>query len=141
MKFFLFKRKHKIWQKYYDKDKREVEVPKKSLFEFLEEQNIDRLDNYAINYFGRKITYRELFYEIDLCAKSMKAQGIRKGDVISICLPNIPESIIVFYAVSKIGAIANMIHPLSAETEIKYYVNISKSKYIIAIDILYKRIF
>lgn len=140
MKFFLFKRKHKIWQKYYDKDKREVEVPKKSIFEFLEEQNIDRLDNYAINYFGRKITYRELFYEIDLCAKSMKAQGIRKGDVISICLPNIPESIIVFYAVSKIGAIANMIHPLSAEEEIKHSIVDTKSVMLFTINFNYKKI-
>ncbi len=140
MKFFLFKRKHKIWQKYYDKDKREVEVPKNSLFEFLEEQNKDRLNNYAINYFGKKTTYRELFYEIDLCAKAMKSQGVRKGDVVSICLPNVPESVIIFYAVSKIGAVANMIHPLSAEEEIKASIVGTKSVMLFTINFNYKKI-
>ena len=127
MKFFLFKKKRKVWEKFYAKDERSVKMPEMSLYEFLEDNNYDRLGNTAINYFGSKMTYRELFHEIDLCAKAMKSQGIRKGDVVSICLPNIPESIFIFYAVSKIGAVANMIHPLSAEEEIKKSIADTKS--------------
>ena len=140
MKFFLFKKKKKIWEKFYPKDKRNVDIPQMSIYEFMEGKNKDRLDNYALNYFGRKITFRELFYEIDLCAKSMRAQGIRKGDVVSICLPNVPESVIVFYAVSKIGAVANMIHPLSAEEEIKKSINDTKSVMLFTVNFNYKKI-
>ena len=64
----------------------------------------------------------------------MKQLGIKKKDVVSICMPNTPEGIISFYAINKVGAIANMIHPLSSADEIKYYVNLSKSKLIIAAD-------
>ena len=141
MKFFLFnKKKSKIWLKYYSKDKRSVEIPQMSIYEFLYEKNIDRFDNYALNYFGNKMTYRELFYEIDLCAKAMRSQGIRKGDVVSICLPNVPESVIVFYAVSKIGAVANMVHPLSAEEEIKASIRDTKSVMLFTSNFNYKKI-
>ena len=140
MKFFLFKKKKKIWEKFYSKDKREVEMPQMSLYEFLEKQNENRMEHYALNYFGNKITYRELYYEIDLCAKALRSQGIRKGDVVSICLPNVPESIYIFYAVNKIGAIANMIHPLSAEEEIKKSIADTKSVMLFTINFNYKKV-
>lgn len=141
MKFFLFhKKKNKIWQKYYDKDKRNVEVPPMSIYEFLASNNEEHMDHVAINYFGAKMTYQELFQEIDYCAKAMRSQGIRKGDVVSICLPNVPESVIAFYAVSKIGGIANMIHPLSAEEEIKASIRDTKSVMLFTVNFNYKKI-
>ena len=140
MKFFLFKKKHKIWEKFYDKDKRDVDMPEMSMYEFIYGRNEFRMRNTALNYFGRKTTYQELFNEIDLCAKAMRSQGIRKGDVVSICLPNIPESIFVFYAVSKIGAVANMIHPLSAEEEIKKSITDTKSVMLFTVNSTYKKI-
>jgi len=140
MNFFLFKRKQKIWEKFYHKDERTVSMPEMSIYEFLEEQNKNRLQNTAINYFGNKMTYQELFQEIDICAKAMKSQGIRKGDVVSICLPNVPESVISFYAANKIGAIANMIHPLSAEEEIKKSITDTKSVMLFTINFNYKKI-
>lgn len=140
MNFFLFKRKKKIWEKFYQKDERNVSMPEMSIYEFLEEQNKNRMQNTAINYFGSKMTYQELFQEIDICAKAMKSQGIRKGDVVSICLPNVPESVISFYAANKIGAIANMIHPLSAEEEIKKSIADTKSVMLFTINFNYKKI-
>ena len=140
MNFFSFLNSKKPWEKYYDKDKRKVEVPNVSLFEYIYKRNQDKLDNVALNYFGVRITYRELFYEIDLCAKAMRSQGIRAGDVVSICLPNTPEAVIVFYAVSKIGGVANMIHPLSAEEEIKKSIADTKSVMLFTVNFNYKKI-
>ena len=140
MDFFLFRKKKRIWEKFYHKNERTVDVPPMSLYEFLYEKNIDRMDNIAINYLGNKITYRVLFHEIDLCAKAMRSQGIRKGDVVSICMPNTPESVIAFYAVSKIGGIANMIHPLSAEEEIKKSIADTKSVMLFTVNFNYKKI-
>ena len=114
MKLFFNKNK-RLWHKYYNKKDREVTTPDMSLFEYLYNSNIDRLNKTAINYFGKKISFSEFFNKIDICAKALKSQGVREKDVVSICLPNVPEAVILFYAVSKIGAIANMIHPLSAE--------------------------
>ena len=84
--------------------------------------------------------YKDFLKQIDDCARSFKQLGIKHNDVVSICMPNPPEAIISFYALNKIGAIANMIHPWLAEPEIKYFVNFSKSKYIITIDIAFNKI-
>lgn len=140
MKLFSFLKKKKLWEKYYSKEEREVDVPDMSLYEFLWQENEFRQDNYALNYFGKKMRYRELFYEIELCAKALKKIGVQDGDVISICLPNVPEAVILFYAVSKIGAVANMIHPLSAEEEIKKSVVDTKSIYLFTVNFNYKKI-
>ncbi|MBQ8132728.1 MAG: acyl--CoA ligase [Bacilli bacterium] len=109
----------KDWFHFYPKNKRQIKMPNMSLYEYLYKENRNHLKNIAINYMGNKMTYNTLFKEINRCAKAMRSQGIREGDVVSICMANTPEAIISFYAVSKIGAISNMIHPLSAEEEIK----------------------
>ena len=128
------------WLKFYPKEKREIKVPNLSLYEFIYEQNKDRQDNIALNYFNRKMTYRELFHQIDLCARAMRSQGIREGDVVSVCMANTPEAVISFYAISKIGAIANMIHPLSAEAEIRDSLIATNSVMLIAINLTYKNV-
>lgn len=135
----LNREKH-AWDKFYPKDKRNIKVPNMSLYEYIYENNKDRQSNVAINYFNKKTTYYELFKEIDLCARAMRSQGIREGDVVSVCMANTPEAVISFYAISKIGAIANMIHPLSAEEEIKQSLIATKSVMLIAINLTYKNV-
>lgn len=128
------------WDKYYDKDKRVIEVPNMSLYEYLRNCSENHLDEIALNYFNKKMTYRNFLNEINVCAKALRSQGIREGDVVTICMPNTPEAVITFYAVNEIGAIANMIHPLSAEEEIKYSLISTKSVMLIAINLSYKKV-
>lgn len=128
------------WYKYYDGIKEHLSYPDISLYELLEQTANKHLENISYNYYGKKKKYKDFLNQIDECARSLKKLGIKHNDTVSICMPNTPEAIISFYALNKIGAIANMIHPLSAENEIKYFVNISKSKYIITIDIAFNKI-
>ena len=119
----IFKKKKEVyenaWDKYYDKDKRNISIPNISIYDYFERTTINHEYDSAINYFGEKTSYIELISKIDLCAKALASIGIRENDVVTICLPNVPEAIITFYAVNKIGAIASMLHPLSSEEEIK----------------------
>ena len=110
------------------------EFPTCSLYEYILEQSAEHIDMIALQYFTRKISYRHFFEKIDECARALVALGVKRGETVSICLPNIPEAIYLFYAVSKIGAVANMIHPQSAVNEMKYYLNVSDCKYIFALD-------
>ena len=128
------------WYKFYTKEQRNIEVPKVSLYEYIRIHNLDNMNRTAINYFGRKITYEEFFYNIDLCARSLVSHGVREGDVVSICMANTPEAVISFYAVNKVGAVANMIHPLSAEEEIKASLKATKSVVLIAMNICLDKI-
>ena len=118
----------------------ELEYPNISIFELVKRASNKYSNNIAYNYFGNICNYKDFIKKVEECAKSLKQLGIKQNDVITICMPNTPEAIIAFYAINMIGAIANMIHPLSAENEIKYYLNVSNSIMLITIDIAWNKI-
>ena len=94
-------------------------------------------DNVAFDFYGKATTYKELIREIETCAKALQTIGVREGDRVTIALPNCPQAIQVFYAVNLVGGICNMIHPLSAEKEIEFYLNESRSVTAITLDQFY----
>ncbi len=96
--------------------------------------------NTAFQYFNVEVTYKELIKKINKVAMSLKALGVEKGDRVTICMPNTPEAVYSFYAINEIGAIANMIHPLSSEKEIEYYLNEANSKVMICVDISFPKV-
>ena len=128
------------WRKFYDKEKYHLEYPDFSAYKLVEYTSGKHINNISYNYYGNKKTYKEFLEQIDTVAKSLKALGVKKRDVVSICVPNIPEGIIAFYAINKIGAISSMIHPLSAENEIERYLKLSKSEWLITIDFAFNKI-
>lgn len=128
------------WAKYYKKEDRKIKIEDISIYQMLVKNNASRDKNVAINYYGTLITYKELFYKINQAANAFRSQGIRRGDIVTICMPNTPEALIAFYAINKIGAVANMIHPLSGEQEIKNYLISTHSVMLIMIDICYEKV-
>lgn len=96
-------------------------------------------DNVAFDFMGKATTYKEMIANIENCAKALKTIGIRENDKVTIAMPNCPQSIYLFYAVNQVGAIANMIHPLSAEKEIEFYLNESQSVTAITLDQFYHK--
>lgn len=146
MKFFSFigfKKKPKAsWSKYYDKKDMNFDIPNISIYEYIKNKSLNNnyKDKTAIDYFGTKMTYTEFYREIDKVARAFRSQGIRRGDVVTILSANIPEAVISFYALNKIGAVANMIHPLSAENEIKAALQRYSTVMLVAMDITYSKI-
>ena len=95
--------------------------------------------NVAFDFMGKSTTYKELVEQIETCAKALKTIGIREGDKVTIAMPNCPQAIYLFYAVNLVGGIANMVHPLSAEKEIEFYLNDSESITAITLDQFYHK--
>ena len=93
----------------------------------------------AFDFMGKSTTYRQLVAEIERCARALKTVGIRENDKVTIAMPNCPQAIYLFYAVNLVGAVANMIHPLSAEKEIEFYLNESESVLAITLDQFYDK--
>ena len=96
-------------------------------------------DNVAFDFMGSSTTYRRLVQQVEQCAKALKTIGVREGDKVTIAMPNCPQAIFMFYAVNLVGGIANMIHPLSAEKEIEFYLNESESVTAITLDQFYEK--
>ena len=125
----------KPWLKYYDEEVLNKTLPEKTIYEYITENNKKYPNRIALNYFGKKITYGQLLKNIDQTARAFRAYGIREGDIVTICMPTIPETIYVYYALSKIGAIANMVDPRTSKEGIENYINEAKSKMLIMIDV------
>ncbi|MGI6766331.1 MAG: AMP-binding protein [Lentihominibacter sp.] len=97
-------------------------------------------NNVAFDFMGRGTTYKKLLEKIDACARSLRTIGVCEGDRITIAMPNCPQAIFMLYAINRVGAVANMIHPLSAEKEIEEYLNMSGSTTILTLDQFYNKI-
>ena len=93
----------------------------------------------ALTFEGKDTTYEKLVPQIRKAEKAFRAIGIKEGDVVTICMPNMPQTVICLYAVNAIGAVASMIHPLSAVHEIAFYLQEASSSTIITIDQFYTK--
>ena len=93
----------------------------------------------ALDFMGKSTSYSELLRQIDLCADALFHLGIGENSKVTIALPNCPQAVYLFYAINKIGAVANMVHPLSAEKEIEFYLAESESVAIITLDQFYDK--
>ena len=94
-----------------------------SMFEAVEKIADEYPNNIAFDFMGRSTTYREMIINIEKCARSLRTIGVREGDKVTIAMPNCPQAIYMFYAVNLAGAVANMVHPLSSEKELEFYIN------------------
>ncbi len=121
------------WTKYYGTTPKSLNYPHKTMYQLLAATAAQYPDNDAYTFMGKKTTYAQFMKRIDAAAKGLTAMGIGKGDKVTICMANTPQALDCFYALNRIGAIPNMIHPLSAAKEIAFYLNFSKSKAILTL--------
>ena len=128
------------WIASYNDIKAHLEYPDTSIVDHLLSKVNDHPNNVAFEYYGTEVTYKELRERIKETAASLVAMGVKKGDIITVCTPNVPQGVVMFYAANYIGAIASMVHPLSSESEIEYYVNDTKSKIILTLDLFYEKV-
>lgn len=138
--FGIKKKPNAPWKKYYTKEELDIKIPDESIYQTLEKSAKEVPNHIALEYMGKNISYKQFIQLIDKCAKSFLQIGIREGDIVTICMPNTPETLISFYAINKIGAIANMIHPLSSEEEIKDYLQETESVAFVMIDVCYEKV-
>ena len=125
------------WKDHMDGVPMHLEYPQGSMFEAVEAMAGQYPDQVAFDFMGRSVTYRQMIREIKLCCAGLQSLGFRAGECFTIALPNCPQAIYMLYAVNLAGGICNMIHPLSAEKEIVFYLNAAESAYVVTLDQFY----
>lgn len=108
-----------------------------SMYDKIAEIAVKYPDYIAYDFMGGKVKYKEFIKKVDECARALAAIGVREGESVTICMPNAPQAVIMFYAVNKVGAIANMVHPLSGEKEIEFCLKESASVVCLTLDQFY----
>ena len=124
----------KIWEQWYNERQFNIEYPECCCYESLK-NTVNKYPEYkAYNYFGVEKDYKTLLNDVDVMSNALVKLGVQKGDYITICSSNVPEAVISFYAINKLGAISNMVHPKTSIEEIEYFLNLTGSKLVIALD-------
>lgn len=125
------------WLKNYGEVKFHLDYPDTTMSGAVLETAKNNPDFPALAFMGREINYTTLAERIEECAKAFKALGIKEDDRVTLCMPNVPQTVYCFYALNRIGAVATMIHPLSAVGEIEFYLNETESKYVVTLDMFF----
>ena len=128
------------WTAYYGTTPKSLDYPHITMYEKLAETAGQNPDRTAYVFMGKQTSYTQFMNRIEAAAKGLYHMGIRKGDRVTICMANTPQALDCFYALNRIGAIPNMIHPLSAAKEIAFYLNFSKSRAILTLDQFYHKV-
>ncbi len=108
-----------------------------SMYEAVETIALRYPDYIAYDFMGSRTTYKNFIKEINECARALKSIGVQEGEAVTICMPNAPQTMVMFYAVNLVGAIANMVHPLSSEKEIEFTIRESGSAVCLTLDQMY----
>ncbi len=108
-----------------------------SMYDKVAQIAVNYPDYIAYDFMGGKVKYKDFIRKVDECARALAAIGVKEGERVTICMPNAPQAVIMFYAINKVGAIANMVHPLSSEKEIEFYLKESASVVCITLDQFY----
>ena len=128
------------WLAYYGNTPATIDYPHVTMYQLLSQTAKQYPNNIAYNFMGKETTFAEFMKRIDATAKGFVKMGIGKGDRVTICMANTPQALDCFYALNRIGAIPNMIHPLSAPAEIAFYLNVSRSKAILTLAQFYDKV-
>lgn len=128
------------WRAYYGNTPASLDYPRLTMYQMVAETAKKYPKTLAYTFMGKGTTYEEFVQRIDRAAKGLVKLGIRKGNRVTICMPNTPQALDCFYALNRIGAIPNMIHPLSAAQEIAFYLNVSHSKAVLTLDQFYGKV-
>ena len=94
----------------------------------------------ALSFMGRSISYERLVEEIGKTAAAFRRIGVKEGDRVTLCLPNIPQTVYALYALNELGAVVSLIHPLSAEKEIVFYLQEAGSTVLVGLHQFYEKL-
>ncbi|MBE6150564.1 MAG: acyl--CoA ligase [Firmicutes bacterium] len=127
----------KPWLKYYSESQILANSEQMTCYEALVERVNKTPNAIAIEYFGNKITFRDLLKNVDKVACAYKGIGVDKGDIVTFMVVNAPEVVYSFYALNKLGAIPNMIDLRSNPKGITNYLNEVNSDFLVSLDLCY----
>ncbi len=117
-----------------------IEYPEKTMYEMFKIARDRAPEKPAYMFQGAPTSFDKMHDHMLTIAAAFEAHGIKAGDTVTLCMPNIPQGIETLYALNRIGVTVSLIHPLSAEKEIVHYLTLSESKAVLVPDLFYEKV-
>lgn len=130
----------KPWLKYYSEEAINTPLPECTIYERIKDCNADNLDRIVLNYYGKSLTYKAFFALIESVASALESIGVKEHDMVTVCMINSPETIVLMFALNKIGAIANMVYGADTPADIKRHINNANSSFVFVLDLFQDKI-
>ncbi len=112
----------------------EIQLPTEPLSAMLDRSVREAGDHPALQFFGRRTTYRELGDQVARVAEGLRRLGVRHGDRVAIILPNCPQHVVAFYAALRLGAVVVEHNPLYTSRELRHQFESHNARVVIAWD-------
>jgi len=128
------------WLQFYNGVDSDIDVPDATMFEWLRETAMKYPNNMAIAYLGTRVSFERLMKDVERCASALDAMGVGAGDSVLVSLPNIPDVVVLFYALNRVGARAVMTHPLSSADELKHFATETEAHWAFGVDMFAERL-
>ena len=128
----------KPWLKYYSEEAIYSPLPKMTMYQYIYENNKEHLNDIALIYYGTKITYGELFDNVEKTARAFYSLGLRNNDDVIVCSVNMPETVYALYALNRLGVVVNLVDPRTDEKTLRMYINECKAKIVLTVDLAYQ---
>ncbi len=119
--------KDRPWESGYSFFKRNPIIPSTSIYSLLKLLAKGKMSKTAIDCKDLAVTYRKMFQDADTIAAALEALGVKRNDIIAVCMPNFYQAIIPFLACNRIGAVATYLNSGMSDEEIKEYLAQFKS--------------
>ncbi len=130
-----------VWLRHYDQAvPPHLAYPHIPLHQFLDETAACHADRPCTNFFGRRMTYRQLKILVDRFAAGVRGLGLEHGDRVAMLLPNSPQFIATYYGLLKAGAVVVPLNPLSSERELALHLNDSGAKMAVTIPLFLEKV-
>ncbi len=127
----------KPWLNYYSKEAINSKPFEGNIWENIYSSNVNYLEDVALIYFGKKISYKEMFNQIDAAARAFSHVGVKEGDIVILCMPAMPETIYSILALNKLGATANLLNPLFNEEQLVARIKDTEAKVMVVANEVY----
>ncbi|MGG1598535.1 long-chain-fatty-acid--CoA ligase [Paenibacillus naphthalenovorans] len=132
----------KPWLKHYPAEVPPTfDYPKQNLAHFLKESAQTYPKHIALDFLGKKISYRELLDSAYRFANTLIRLGVRKGNRVAIMLPNCPQNVIAYYGTLLMGGVVVMTNPMYTPRELEYQLKDSGANVIVTLDLLFDRVY
>lgn len=128
------------WLKYYSDADLAIKAVKNTVYENIYSNNKEHLNDTALIYFGKKLSYQTLFENVENAVKTFSSMGVKKGDNVAFLMLTCPEMIYAILALNSIGAVANMVNPTFTAEQMRDRINDTEANIVIILDQLYERL-
>ena len=128
---------NKPWLQYYDRMPEHLDYYNGSIYDMVSDAALKFPNNIALEFFNTKITYHDFIAHVDRVAVALKKIDVVENECVTICMPNMPEAIYTIYAVNKIGAICNILHPMLSADEVAKAMSATNSTVLFTTDVSY----